>query len=76
VTRNIFKGGDILNFYHTWLYKNVINTEWFLWMIVIFVLTFNILSPIIMWCLMNGKSILKWGKGKKKNKNSNEEKKF
>jgi len=35
-----------------------------LWIIVIFVLAFNILSPIIIWGLMNGKSILKWGKRK------------
>jgi len=53
-----------LNFYHTWLYKHVLNTEWLLWIIVIFVLAFNILSPIIIWGLMNGKSILKWGKRK------------
>ncbi|MFS0661761.1 hypothetical protein AB1L07_23315 [Niallia alba] len=59
-----------MNFYHTWLYQHVLNTEWLLWIIVIFVLAFNILSPIIIWGLMNGKSILKWGerkiKGQKK----------
>ncbi|HEO8420634.1 Uncharacterised protein [Mycobacteroides abscessus subsp. abscessus] len=62
-----------MNFYHTWLYKNVINTEWLLWIIVVFVLAFNILSPIIIWGLMNGQSIIKWAKKKGKKKNRKEE---
>ena len=68
----LYKGGDILNFYHTWVYKNVINADWLLWIIVILVLGFNVLSPVILWGLMNGRSIIKWGKGKKTKKKENE----
>lgn len=33
--------------YETWLYENVINTIWFIRIILITVFTLNILSPII-----------------------------
>ncbi|MCT8139420.1 hypothetical protein H1D32_17955 [Anaerobacillus sp. CMMVII] len=32
--------------YNTWIYQNVINTEWMIWLIIVIVFGFNFLSPI------------------------------
>lgn len=53
-----------MNLYHTWIYQNVLNTEWFVWGIVIFIFAFNILSPILLWRVVTSKkmSIMKRSK--------------
>jgi hypothetical protein len=48
-----------LDFYHSWLYRHLINTEWFMWVIVYVVLGINILLPLIVWYAMRGKEILR-----------------
>jgi len=52
-----------MDFYHFWLYQYVINTIWFLWIIVGVVIVLNFSGPVIFWLVMTGK-----GKSKKKQK--------
>ncbi|WP_165452253.1 hypothetical protein [Paenibacillus thalictri] len=47
-----------MDFYHSWLYQQVINTEWFMWSVVWLVLIVNLLLPGIVWYAMNGKRII------------------
>lgn len=51
------RGESAVDFYHNWLYQYVLNTNWFIWVIIIFVMGGNIISPIILWSLMGGKKI-------------------
>lgn len=46
-----------MDLYHSWIYENILNTKWFVWTIVIGVFTFNFLGPILVWFVMNSKSI-------------------
>lgn len=46
-----------VDFYHTWIYEYILNTNWFIWIIIIFVLGGNIVSPIILWFLLSGKRL-------------------
>ncbi|WP_308637864.1 hypothetical protein [Paenibacillus silvisoli] len=48
-----------MDFYHSWMYQKVINTEWFMWIIVYIVLGVNIMSPFIVWYFINGKKLIK-----------------
>ncbi|MDQ8734942.1 hypothetical protein [Paenibacillus sp. LHD-38] len=48
-----------MDFYHSWIYQHVINTEWFMWSVVYLVLGINVLSPVLVWYAMNGKHIIK-----------------
>ncbi|BDH63037.1 hypothetical protein MTP04_31670 [Lysinibacillus sp. PLM2] len=57
-----------MDIYHSWIYVNILNAPWLIWCIVIFILSFNILSPIIIWIVINGKT-LPFTKNKKSNKN-------
>lgn len=46
-----------MNFYHWWIYENVFNTAWFVWSFVIFILAFNVLSPVIIWLTFSGRKL-------------------
>ncbi|REE81023.1 hypothetical protein A8990_12069 [Paenibacillus taihuensis] len=48
-----------MDFYHSWIYQKVINTEWFMWIIVCVVLGINIISPLIVWYFITGKKMVK-----------------
>jgi len=56
-----------MDFYHSWLYIYIFNTKYFVWTIVIVIGLLNLLSPILLWFVFNGKQI--W-KGKKEKGNS------
>jgi hypothetical protein len=47
-----------MDFYHSWLYEQVINTTWFMWIVVYTVLGINLLSPLIVWYFINGKTFI------------------
>lgn len=51
-----------MNLYHTWIYEYVLNAKWFIWVIVYTVLALNVMAPVIIWGLMNGTALKKWGK--------------
>lgn len=46
-----------MDFYHSFIYLSILNTEWFMWIIVGSVLGINFIAPVIVWYLLNGK---KW----------------
>ena len=46
-----------MDFYHSWIYINILNAKWFIWTIVVMILAFNILAPIIVWIVINGKKM-------------------
>lgn len=46
-----------MDFYHSWVYVNFLNTKPFIWTVVIGVFAFNILGPILVWFVMNSKGI-------------------
>jgi hypothetical protein len=46
-----------MDLYHSWIYVHVLNTTPFLWTVVISVFAFNFLGPILVWFVMNSKSI-------------------
>jgi hypothetical protein len=49
-----------MDLYHSWVYERLLNTEWFMWTLVYFVIGINILSPLIVWYVVGGrKSIAK-----------------
>ncbi|WML53598.1 hypothetical protein RCG17_02650 [Neobacillus sp. PS3-12] len=53
-----------MDFYHNWLYEYILNTNWFIWIIIILVMGGNIVSPILLWFLMSGKKIPFFNKNK------------
>ncbi|MNF95266.1 hypothetical protein D3C84_780080 [compost metagenome] len=59
-----------MDLYHSWLYQKVINTEWFMWIIVYVSLGINILAPIIVWVFLNFKH---WIKKPEDRSNSNKQ---
>lgn len=63
-----------MDFYHSWIYINILNAKWFIWTIVVIVLGFNILAPILVWIVINGKK-MPFMKNKKKNKNGDKQNK-
>lgn len=68
---NAYKLGGLrkVDLYNSWIYVNMLNAKWFIWTIVIFVFTFNILSPMVVWTVINGKGfpfVHKKEKGDKK----------
>lgn len=42
-----------MDWYHTWIYTHVINSNWFLWSVVIIIFAFNFIAPILMWLIMS-----------------------
>lgn len=42
-------GALLIDGYHFWLYQHVLNTEWFMWVIVYSVLGTNVAAPVIVW---------------------------
>ncbi|AZN38355.1 hypothetical protein [Paenibacillus albus] len=48
-----------MDFYHSWIYQNVFNTEWFMWIVVCLILGINIIAPLIVWYFITGKKLLK-----------------
>ncbi|WP_186445792.1 hypothetical protein [Paenibacillus cremeus] len=48
-----------MDFYHSWVYMYVINTEWFMWTVVYTVLAVNILSPLIAWYVIRGRKLIR-----------------
>lgn len=61
------EGAIPMDFYHSWIYQKVMNTEWFLWIIFYTLLAINVLFPLIVWYVMNGKKIIKKYREKKQN---------
>lgn len=57
-----------MDIYHSWLYQQVLNTKWFVWIVVIGIFAFNFLGPILVWFVMNSKSIPILNKLKKNKK--------
>lgn len=47
-----------MDLYHSWIYERLLNTEWFMWTLVAFVLGVNILSPLIVWYVVGGKQAI------------------
>jgi hypothetical protein len=45
-----------MDFYHNWLYEKVINTNWFLWIIVWTIFSVNIAGPVIYWRITSSKT--------------------
>ena len=46
-----------MDLYHSWFYEYILNTPYFLWTVVVFVFGFNFLGPVLVWFVMNSKSI-------------------
>lgn len=44
-----------MDFYHSWLYRYVLDTEWFMWTIVWFAVGVNLLAPVITWLFLVGR---------------------
>lgn len=44
--------------YHSWIYEKVLNTEWFMWILVYVMLGINVLAPLIAWYFTNGKKVI------------------
>jgi hypothetical protein len=44
-----------MDFYHSWLYLDVIDTKWFLWIIVGGILGLNLIGPVMVWMIFNSK---------------------
>jgi len=40
--------------YDTWIYR-LLNSTWFVWSLVVSVLALNVLMPVFIWLLMNGR---------------------
>lgn len=55
-----------MDIYEFWLYKEVLNTHWFVWALVLAVFGGNLLMPLILWMLLGGKRMS--GKTAKKQK--------
>ncbi len=53
------RGGRTVDFYQTWLYREVINSVWMLRTITFLVLISNLLSPIVIWFLMSSRNPFK-----------------
>ncbi|MCM3389428.1 hypothetical protein [Ureibacillus chungkukjangi] len=67
-----------MDLYNSWIYVNMLNAKWFIWTIVIFVFTFNILAPMLVWTVINGKGVPfvhQKEKGDKKGKQGNKKQK-
>ena len=58
---------------HSWVYIHIINTKWFVWGIVIIVSALNIVGPIILWLIVNGKPIPFISKISRKNGEGNDD---
>ncbi|WP_318505428.1 hypothetical protein [Bacillus sp. T3] len=46
-----------MDFYHWWIYRNILNAQWFVWSVVIFIFIFNFLGPVLMWLTINSKPL-------------------
>jgi hypothetical protein len=46
-----------MDLYHSWIYMGLLNTKWFVWIIVSLVFAVNILAPILMWLIMSGRKM-------------------
>ncbi|WP_066059073.1 hypothetical protein [Robertmurraya korlensis] len=57
-----------MEFYSTWVYRNIFNAEWALWTFVVMIMTLNILAPIFVWMIMNGTPVTNLLKKRMKNK--------
>ncbi len=57
-----------MDIYHTWIYVNILNQEWFIWTIITMVFLLNFLAPIHIWLVMNSKSMPFLKKKKNRNK--------
>ncbi|EFM10607.1 conserved hypothetical protein [Paenibacillus curdlanolyticus YK9] len=49
-----------MDLYHSWIYMKVINTSWFMWSLVSVVLGLNLLTPLIIWYIINRKRLTKF----------------
>ena len=57
-----------MEFYGTWVYRNILNAEWAIWTFVVLIMTLNLLAPIFIWLIMNGTPITNVLMKKTKNK--------
>jgi len=57
-----------MEFYSTWVYRNILNAEWAIWTFVVLIMTLNLLAPILIWLIMNGTPITNVLMKKTKNK--------
>ncbi|MWC27739.1 hypothetical protein [Paenibacillus sp. MMS18-CY102] len=48
-----------MDLYHSWIYMKVVNTSWFMWSFVGVVLGLNMLTPLIIWYIINRKRVIK-----------------
>jgi len=44
-----------MNFYETWIYNYVINTEWLVWGLVGLVFLLNLVMPLLLWFIIGGR---------------------
>jgi hypothetical protein len=44
-----------MDFYHSWLYLNFIDTKWFLWILVGAIMGLNLIGPVLIWMIFNSK---------------------
>ncbi|MBP1962647.1 hypothetical protein [Paenibacillus aceris] len=47
-----------MDFYHSPIYLSILNTEWFMWIVVGSVLGINFLAPVIVWYHLKGKQFI------------------
>ncbi|MNR21431.1 hypothetical protein D3C85_1383340 [compost metagenome] len=47
-----------MDFYHSVIYQSVLNTEWFMWIVVYSVMGINIFAPVIVWYRLKGKQAI------------------
>ncbi|MFS0775624.1 hypothetical protein ABC255_06430 [Neobacillus sp. 3P2-tot-E-2] len=45
-----------MDFYHNWLYEYVLNTKWFLWIVVGAIFSINIVGPLFIWRITSSKT--------------------
>lgn len=47
-----------MDLYHSWIYERLLNTEWFMWILVSAVFVLNVLGPLIAWYFLGGKQAI------------------
>ncbi|SFJ30495.1 hypothetical protein SAMN02799624_03973 [Paenibacillus sp. UNC496MF] len=62
-----------MDFYHSWLYRAIINTHWFMWIVIYVTLGTNVLAPVIVWYFINGRQLLRrfWASKKRRSGSGN-----
>ncbi|MFD0672164.1 hypothetical protein [Cohnella sp. GCM10027633] len=42
-----------MDVYHAWIYVHMLNTEWFMWTLVLSALGTNVAAPFLLWYYLN-----------------------